>query len=299
MQYKVATYNVGLLKILWHEAVPLAFSRSDLLVSRLPAIAAEQGIEIFALQEVWTAKDRKRFKIAFEKNGYASVETPRKGWLGTGLLLFVHHSIEILEENFHPFKGATSWDRWVQKGMLSARIRKPGTPTVAVINTHLQALTTDRSRSARRLEIFVHNSQVQQLKTLVNHSNSPTILLGDFNVGPTSYASLFRKLLRRLGTRDVLTHVPHLKLPEFLTWDQNNPLVQQGHLADEKSARLDHCMVRPSADWDWHVAEASLQFDAPHPELRIRGQTTPLSDHFAVVVRLELLARTALNIVHA
>jgi endonuclease/exonuclease/phosphatase family metal-dependent hydrolase len=145
----------------WGLPEPIARDRAG----RMPKIARwldEQGFDLAGLQEVWRgARGLLPLRL--------SIPDARED---SGLALQTPHAVDHLD--LHAFQAERGLDALKSKGVLVADVTKGGdTFTVAV--THLQAGGGERNAGVR-------SAQVDEILGVLERSEHPVVLLGDFNL---------------------------------------------------------------------------------------------------------------------
>ncbi|MBR9691960.1 hypothetical protein GOV06_04180, partial [Candidatus Woesearchaeota archaeon] len=218
---------------------------------------------IIALQEVYSNKD-KEFIINQMKKDY-----PYSAYKGKNGFLFLS-KYKIVDFNFTPYSAQTIEERFlIPPGVLYMKIML-NKKLINLFNVRLTAGAVFRkqeSSSTQRIQI----KQISQVLELAKNVKEPSILLGDFNSGPTMLTDTFTMILQA-GYLDVLDS----KRKNY-TWDPKNNLNDNGHYKNSPAQRIDHIFV----PHEWKVSRASLQFTKPVVSVE-KGKKVALSDHSGV-----------------
>ncbi|MBL9077851.1 MAG: endonuclease/exonuclease/phosphatase family protein [Planctomycetes bacterium] len=219
--------------------------------ARIADSLRDGGVDVLALQEVWT----EAAAAAFARIGYHRAcpagETGLVG--GTGLLTLSLHPVRSAE--LRHFSAAAGVERVVAKGALRTVIALPDRD-LDVWNLHLQSGVADGPVRGRQID--------ELLGWLAEHATVPfAAVVGDFNCAPGDPEFVcLRDGLAALGFR----HAP-CGLP---TYDHvSNPLAEV-----QPPAEIDHVFVRVEAP-----LHGDRVHDAPDP-------VGPVSDHYGVEIVL-------------
>ena len=251
------------------------------------------------LEEVWEDTAADAITKELTPLGYAATRPLIHGilGLGSGLLLLVKAPLRVTDWTFAPFALTTFTDSFVRKGVLQATVEDSDTGArFVLIGTHTVAIDTNNGAPTDRGQIDAIMSQADQILAAVEsrsaHGQLPALLLGDFNVGPGYADAAYRKVAGLPGLResgDVL--FPGAPL---ITWDPGNPLVKNGGYPNEPAAKIDHIFVRDGGSMRWTPVAARVDMSEPVTGLAFTPKggsspiPTPLSDHYAFVVEVEL-----------
>ncbi len=77
--YRVLTYNLGLLKVLGSDYVPMVDARAAVAPRELARFLQETSPQIVVLEEVWNDRHATAIAGALAPLGYSSVRPPRTG----------------------------------------------------------------------------------------------------------------------------------------------------------------------------------------------------------------------------
>jgi endonuclease/exonuclease/phosphatase family metal-dependent hydrolase len=296
--FKVLTYNLGLLRVLGSDFVPLVEARSRLAPAALADFARENAPAIILLEEVWD--DRHADAIAREAAplGYAAVQPKIHSIVGlnSGLLLMVHAPFRVIDWKFTPFSRTTFSDSFARKGVLEATLQDTESGLQFVlVGTHTVALDTTRGEPRDSGQVAAIKAQVEQilltLRTRSEKGRMPALLLGDFNVGPGYADGIYRMIADTEGFTEAGASVSSGS--PFNTWDPINPLVKFGKYPDEPAAKIDHMFLVNGESGTWRAVSAQIVFTGSLPGLSITPPgggpvPAPLSDHygfFATLIR--------------
>jgi endonuclease/exonuclease/phosphatase family metal-dependent hydrolase len=293
---KVLTYNLGLLRVLGSDLVPLVEARARLAPTVLADFARENAPAIILLEEVWN--DRHADAIAKEAAplGYAAVQPKIHSIVGlnSGLLLLVRTPLRVTDWKFTPFSKTTFSDSFARKGVLEATLQDAETGLQFVlVGTHTVALDTVRGQPRDQAQEDAIKAQMEQiLQTLRRRSEKgriPALLLGDFNVGPGYADAIYRIIAEAEGLREAGASLPSGS--PFITWDPANPLVKFGKYPDEPAAKIDHLFLVNGESGTWEPVHARRVFTSPLNGLSITSPggasvPAPLSDHYGFFTEL-------------
>ncbi len=295
---KVATYNVGLLKVFGSDYVPLVDRRAAAAPAELARYASASQPDVILLEEVWRDAYARDIERALAPLGYATVYPPVHTILGlsSGLLLAVKAPIRILDWSFAPFTRTTLVDSFARKGVLQATLETADGTRLAFVGTHTVALDTDNGIPKDKSQVDAHAAQAEQVLSAIRSRSAagslPVLVLGDFNVGPGYADQAYRRIADAPGIEDVAVAVSPSSPP--ITWDPGNPLVKYGSYPNEPPATIDHVFVRGGGSLAWKASAVRLVFQDPVqgielvPSKGAAGIPSPLSDHYGLEAELEL-----------
>ena len=319
---RVVTYNHALLDFknpLMSVYVPMRQSRRKAAPKIWSEFLNRDQPDVVLLQEIWYHKDFRRLKKAFESQGYVSVlsedEVPRYkrrfGLRGHGLQVFFRKDkLELVSSDFRPFLDengevirsslenikALFYKVKIDRGALLAEFRLKGEPSskkVTLLTTHL---------TSRLEEQAVRNAQVEKLAELVRELDDDTgsIVLGaDFNISPNFEGALeediegfeinakqYGVFLDASGMVDSYTSAESVEGFEFTQNRKHNILARRGFSTKpEPEQRLDFVfLARAKAQrYTTVLTERNIKV-----RRRKYGNRIPLSDHFGVMVDMQL-----------
>jgi endonuclease/exonuclease/phosphatase family metal-dependent hydrolase len=287
---RAATYNTGLLKILFRDFVPFVSSRAKTLPKVLSKFVEAIKLDIIFLQEVWNKSASYCITSSLIEQNFTVLKPQVGGFLGSGLILAVRNSFRIIRSSFIPYLSSASADRFAVKGAFSLTLGTPGGAYFTLIGTHMQSLATKNGQPLKSGEVFAHRQQVQQLQAIIKHESGrglPTLVLGDFNVGPHYAEENFYHLLKTCELKEA--YLDWKPSAYEHTWDVDNPLVQHGWNALEPSALIDHCFIRSGEQHDWKVMSGGIIMKETYNcDDSAESRLIPLSDHYGLVVDLVL-----------
>jgi len=298
---RILTYNLGLLRVLGSDLVPLVQARARLAPSAIADFARESRPDIMLFEEVWNDRDADAIAREVAPLGYSAIQPRIHSMLGlnSGLLLLVRAPLHVVDWKFTPFARTTFTDSFARKGVLEATVeeREAGL-RLALVGTHTLAVDTDHGLPRDRGQVAAIEAQVAQILTVLRERSlggaMPAILLGDFNVGPGYADSVYR----RIAEADGLTEAGASPSPEspLITWDPSNPLVKFGKYPNEPPAKIDHVFLSGGDTHAWKVETAQRVFTDPLAGLAIENPgamsvPAPLSDHYGFLVEATLVPR--------
>ena len=299
---KILTYNVGLLKVLGSDYVPLVDERERLVPAELARLLQKESVDIVLLQEVWRTRQAKAVGDALAPLGYTAIRPRVSSVLGlsSGLLLLVRTPLEIVEWKFTRFAKNTFTESLARKGVLEATIEDPRSRSrIALVGTHTIALDTKDGEPADQKQLGAFLVQAAQivgtLERLSERGAVPAVLLGDFNVGAGYSDAAYRKIADTRGLEEAGTAVGPAS--DFISWDPQNLLVKYGRYPNEPPAKIDHIFLRGGASASWTVRAARLvqRQTVDGLSIGLAGTTgpipVPLSDHYGFLVEAELSAQ--------
>jgi endonuclease/exonuclease/phosphatase family metal-dependent hydrolase len=258
---RIATFNAGIHPE-WFPHVP---ERRSALIDELSALPAD----VVVLQEVWLAEDRRRVVDGVRYPHVVEADPlPSRpgGWAADGACGQVVLSRLPLESaRVVELPGSL-----VRRAAVMARVGG-----VTLVATHLTADLAQAEHPEPGGWAGEHRSQVEVLLDLIEEIEGPVVLAGDLNCGPErgGLAPEFGASYHRL--RAAFDANPYLdRADPRCTWCPDNPLVDH-----PQAAVIDHVLVSGRTPL---AAERIL--DRPIP---VDGGTTPLSDHYGVLVTLE------------
>ncbi len=260
--FRAVTYNI------WGLTVPFLTQPSRItdIARLLPSLNAD----VVALEETFT----KKAKILTQIHEYPyQAWGPSKSGLiqNSGLLLL--SKWPIVETATRRYSRCAGNDCLSHKGILYARIRVDGIGDINIFSTHQNSAGCDTLRELQVAELaqFVREHQ----------GSFPSLILGDFNVAPTSRPYEDMKTL--LQVRD--THEEFVGANPGLSETARNGFsfdrLRNTHVSKkEPPRRIDYIWAADSSTQHIDVTKSELVFDAP-----VYGRF--LSDHFGVQADLE------------
>jgi endonuclease/exonuclease/phosphatase family metal-dependent hydrolase len=295
----ILTYNLGLLRAFGSNLVPIVRERAELAPRELERFAREQSPDLIVLQEAWKNAHAKAITEVLAPLGYEIVRPKGCTLIGKegGLLVAVRQPLRIVSWSFTPFKKSTFVDSLARKGVLQAVIEHPASGArFALLATHTVALDTDQGEPVDQKQVAAVATQLQYLLSILGQASEagslPTLLVGDFNVGPGYADASYRLIADAPGIREAgAVTAPGEAL---VTWDPGNPLVQYGGYPNEPAAKIDHVFLRDGGTARWQAVRTGVVFTQPVAGLALvpaKGAATvptPLSDHYGFFAELEL-----------
>ncbi len=232
--------------------------------------------------------------------GYAAIKpnVHTIAGLTSGLLLLVKQPLKVVDWKFTPFSRDTFADSFARKGVLEATIENESDGSQFVlVGTHTVALDTNNGTPTNKSQVSAIMAQAAQIHSVLasrsQNGKLPALLLGDFNVGPGYVDDAYRAIASE-GVRETgATLQPQAPL---VTWDPKNPLVKFGNYPNEPPAKIDHVFLQDGAVMQWVPRDCWVRQMQPVEGLTIVPQKgagpvpIPLSDHYAFLVRLDLLS---------
>lgn len=298
----ILTYNVGLLKVLGSDYVPLVDEREKLVPAEIARLVQSESVDIVLLQEVWRTRQAKAVVAALSPLGYATVRPRVSSILGlsSGLLLLVRPPLEIVEWSFRRFGKSTFTESLARKGVLEATLQDPRSGSrIALVGTHTIALDTKAGEPVDQKQLGAFVVQAEEIVAALERRSErgaiPAILLGDFNVGPGYADSAYRRIADVPGLEEAGAAVGSAS--DYVSWDPENPLVKYGRYPNEPPAKIDHVFLRGGASAGWTVRTARLVQRGTVAGLALKPAgaaatvPTPLSDHYGFLAEAELDAR--------
>ncbi len=298
--YRVLTYNLGLLRVLGSDYVPNVQGRALVAPRELAAFAQANSPQIILLEEVWNDQHAKAIQKELAPLGYTFARSTQPTLLGLngGLLLAVKSPLVVVDWKFTRFSKSTFMDAMAHKGILEATVQDPsnGDQQFAVVGVHTLAIDTVKAEAKDQGQIDAFAVQAKEILAAVDRRSDsgrlPTILLGDFNVGPGYADAQYRKI----ADSGKLVEVGASLSPDkpTITWDPQNPLVKYGEYPLEPAAKIDHVFLQNGSSRTWKADDARVVFNMPVDDLKLvppRGQppvSTPLSDHYGFLADVEL-----------
>jgi len=291
----VLTYNLGLLRVLGSDYVPLVEQRARLAPAALADFARENSPDIVLLEEVWNDAYADGITRELAPLGYAAIQPKIHSILGlnSGLLLLVRAPLQVIEWRFRPFARTTFTDSFARKGVLEATLMDPRPGLrFALVGTHTVALDTINGQPKDQGQVAAITAQVQQIRLALSERSEkgrvPALLLGDFNVGPGYADAVYRSILAADLTEAGASLHPDAPL---ITWDPANPLVRFGKYPDEPAAKIDHVFLLNGESGAWQAIEARRVLTSPLSGLSITSTNgasvpAPLSDHYGFFTKL-------------
>lgn len=289
---KVLTLNAWLLRVFGHEIGKDIEERLTLI----PSEVAKTGVDLIALQEVWTNRHKDQLANEFRKLGYPySVYKRRNIGMGNGLMLVSKYP--LINFRVAPiFRHHTRLDEMVvAKRAIYAGVQISKSLTIDFFTIHVGALTYDvdtgnynRRQKARQREQYLEfKAWFKQ-----NRKNPISIVAGDFNADYRTlsggrflknFADDYLELKDQAcgDQEDFLNHFLtanrlDAKSDAVPTFSRENAYVRTGLFSEAPSETEDYiysCGLTPE-----HVLESAVIFqDTPH-----------LSDHYGVMSHFAL-----------
>jgi endonuclease/exonuclease/phosphatase family metal-dependent hydrolase len=300
---KVRTYNMGLLKILGFDFVPIVDDRAKQAPRELARFARENSPHLMLLEEVWDDGHADAIVKELSPLGYSAIRPKERGILGvgSGMVLLTRSPLTVVDWKFTPFTKTTLMDSFVRKGVLEATLEDAdaGGTRFALVGTHTVALDTIDGKPKNQGQLDAFLAQAAQIVSAFNarsaQGKEPGMLLGDFNVGPGYADDAYQKIA---GSGSMVeTGARLFPGAPLVTWDPANPLVKYGCYPTEPLTKIDHVFLRDGETRGWKAIGARLVFDSPVDGLSVQPPKTaaavaaPLSDHYGFLVEVELTTR--------
>lgn len=269
MSNKLLTFNAGLL--LWKFLGFTIFEsvkHTEARLKKIPEALCKTNASVIALQEVYAVR-AKEYIINEVKDLYPHSAYHQKN----GLLLL--SKPKIINFNFIPYHTGTIEEKYtLLPGIMHVKIniRKKLINIFNVRITAGGAFRKHESPQTQKLQL----GKIKQLLELVKKTKGPSILMGDFNAGPSVLKDTFNAVLKA-GFKDVLASSKNY------TWDPKNYLNQNGYHKDSPPQRIDHIFISP----EFKFQKPSLTFTTPKVILD-SGKKITLSDHYAVQATVQL-----------
>ncbi|MCB0417933.1 MAG: hypothetical protein KDD39_09800, partial [Bdellovibrionales bacterium] len=130
-------------------------------------------------------------------------------------------------------------------------------------------------------EVAAFEKQVALTKEKLNlweGKKTPTLVIGDFNVGPVLGGDNYQSVLKSLELKSAF-FVLETPQPSSATWDQKNKLVAEGDFSTDPSDMVDHVLFN-EAFFKVQSAAVVLKENLPN-------KAYPLSDHYGLLVELQ------------
>jgi endonuclease/exonuclease/phosphatase family metal-dependent hydrolase len=240
----------------------------------------EDAPDLVLLAEVWAPSTRALLRDRLAPALPASVDDGRRG-LASGLMVLSKWPIQA--SGFEAFDACHGTGCWSAKGLLWAVVDSPD-GAVLVVDTHLQAGSAPRDRSARAR----HVEHLGALRLRLEAQWHPTMTLigGDLNVaerdaGLTPPVGEYAALSKRLpGLRDAWRELN--TVPGYTYDAVTNPWISRFAPKEYRDAfrqRLDYVWT------DAKVTKAAIPADR-YTYRRRNGSLWPLSDHLPLSVTL-------------
>jgi len=297
---KVLTYNVGLLRVVGSDYVPIVKERAAVAAREISRFASERSPDLIVLEEIWKRPQAKAIAEALAPLGYAIARPTGCTLVGTesGLLVAVKRPLAIASWSFTRFGKSTFIDSLARKGILSLTVENSaaGGARFLLLATHTVALDTDDGTPVDAKQVAAVAGQLEMLLSLLEASSEsgrpPALLVGDFNVGPGYADASYRLIADAPGVREAgAVAAPGQAL---VTWDPRNPLVRYGDYPNEPAAKIDHVFLKDGTQGRWTVKDVGVVFTQAvaglslAPSRGARPVPTPLSDHYGFFTELDL-----------
>ncbi len=280
-EFTVITFNTAQARALGHDFNPCVKQRLDAIEKFV--LKKETKPTVYLFQELFYQNAYERLERWAKSNQFNITETSSQL---NGLVVLTN--LPLKQESF---KGFSCNNNFQKLGMLSVFTELNGTP-FKITNSHTlysKANSPDRC----------HKAHLKELATFANLSSLPSVVAGDFNIGPDmvfigqkyDMAKMWDPFIHLLGPR--WTRFPSEKLG--VTWDINNPLTMPYKKDDEAreishlNSTLDHIFV----DQKLEIVSTEIVYSEP---VEVRNcplyETAPnqsfLSDHYGLksVIRL-------------
>jgi endonuclease/exonuclease/phosphatase family metal-dependent hydrolase len=243
-------------------------------------------VDIIALQEIFAAR-HKAFLREQLSPVYRFSHVPAGGasLLGSGLMLFSR--VPLVPAPSVPLGNWTN--RFVANRVIQvAAIEHQMLGPLRILNVHLAA-----EESVWMSADALHRSRLKKIVQVIKLATSgaqPAILLGDFNTSPMVASVLYAKLVGAGLVDTFVTGRAPGELRDDVTWDPMNPLNKFGRFQHSPAQRIDHVFLAPPLAQRSRVRSWKRCFEDPIVELD-SGLRVPLSDHYGVVVELEIQTR--------
>lgn len=295
---------------------------TDDRMQMIPYKLAESGADIILLQEVWQPRRKKALAEKLKHLGYPyhTFQIPEKSWWslkwGNGLMIVSKYPIDP-KVDLLTFKNSTrSIEGFALKGAIMARVSVPCVGWVEVVNTHLGAFSTLKSKG--KISHFNHEhlrlkyEQTLELRNFLKEKSTSEfmVLAGDFNTHFYSlkegnyveeFATEYEILTRPEAPANHGTGAPvfldtyraanGFECKKAFTYDTNeNQYAKKGLFQTEPPGVLDYIFLKKS-DRAKVLESRVIMHERPSilDKLRYKMNSIPsqLSDHFGVLATIE------------
>lgn len=275
----ILSFNAGLLHMVVDQ-VPHVKERNWLIQETLPKLVEKRRPELVMLQEVWDEDQARGIAERLHPLGYLETRPLERrfpgimGGQGRGLITFARSDLPIEKATTARFEASAGNEILSSKGYQVTWVRDHRGELTAVVNAHMQAITTDDTGTPVKAgQVEAHLAQIRELIGLFQQiadegGSRPTRIAfgGDINAGEAiNHQGLlnFRKALEMSGLSFQEVWIP----PGNFTRDPNNPIVKEGLSPQGPPDNLTHFFLInfPPAttrevvlDWDqWSGGPAS------------------------------------------
>lgn len=288
---KYLTVNVGLLDyavmgFIFYSNPPHSSKR----YSYIPPAIEACNPDIVTIQECYSIEhsnyicDKLKHILPFSarRNGVKGMFN-----LHNGLLILSRWEI-IESEILYHIKGQSCLEScFADKSTLIAKINIPTYGILCVMNIHATAGDLFPGGEVACAGRAFCIGQALEYIDRDDACRDSFIFSGDFNCGPEDSPENFEIALKR-GLRDGYAEARTKTGPQF-TWDPQNALNVKGPHRQNPAARIDHIFLPESVEKIGQVHTAEVVFhESDIPISKKNSITTSLSDHYGVLVEIEL-----------
>ena len=217
--------------------------------------------DLIFMQEAFMKNFRQEVRAALKKSHphhyYLNKPLFLFSIFGSGLYVLSKHPVRLLEHIY--FRNCSSADCLATKGAALMEIKLPNGQLVQIVNTHLQAIN---NRGAIRMKQL---AQIHSLLLRHSRHDIPQFLIGDLNIDDNEPE--FQMGLELMGM-----DYTQLSGPILYTGGISNPCFKNG----SSKEWIDHM---------WYNNYQGINATSMHVRPMMfnhRGQSCPLSDHYAV-----------------
>ena len=125
-----------------------------------------------------------------------------------------------------------------------------------------------------------------QIKEIFLNSDENTIVLGDFNCGPTSCPTEYDYIINNYNFVDTIGSLNEFKNLNLYTWCPSSFLTKNGVHSHYPRCRIDHIMVHKNLFKRCKISNGKILFDKEIVPIDKNNNST-LSDHFGIYIELK------------
>ena len=236
MRIKIATFNVGLLRL--HICGNTLLENPEGTLRRAPLVARDirgscMDADVVCVQECYEQQHRDAIRDAMQPDYPFMATSHYHTVLNSGLMTFSKHPVRGSRRA--PHTDAFWYERMFgDRAMLVATVHPLGGTPFTVVNAHLSSgIPADGPDAARMRKIQINDIS----REIANEGSELVIVAGDFNCSPTVTPDCYREMLA-LGWEDAW-----VGMDDQYSWDKTNPLNASKPTIQGASQRCDQVWI--------------------------------------------------------
>ncbi len=274
---KILCLNLGFLrfKFLGFPVKTMVDFINERILATPTAIERINADTVF-LQEVYELKHKLMISKSLAKLYPYSFFDKSSKLMGVDNGLMIFSKYPFIEQEFIKLKNKLFEEKiFANKGILSATFKYLG-ENIKIFNVHFSAGGFTHPESSRAN--LIRKLQIEETLSKAKNNNN-SIIVGDLNCGPEVSQENF-KIFENFGFHSCM------KTGVDFTWDPHNILNQKGYHHMCPPQTIDHILL--SDNLSNMVKNQKLEVVFKDPLLEVKDQKIPLSDHYGIVLTLDI-----------